>query len=221
MHLRPVLLAAVLSGALLPLRAGADELRCILAVHSALPMAKLATDVDGQLGFGVTLGLHQPLSDRFAVRASASWTGYRVDDRNLWSQAFLTLMDASYAEDRMVLRSYALGMDLVLHLGDGDSGAYFLGGGGVQRSRLYLEQVEVTEGNREIRDSRVSWPAADTPFFSVGMGYQSNASAFIEGRFVFWRYNAVAGTRLLDTPPQGRPTLRDAASLVLTVGARF
>ena len=93
---------SLLAGLLLaaPLAAAdGDPLEWFLSVHTAMPMANLSTDVDGKLGFGFNLGFEQPLSRRVSVRGSFSWTGYRVDDRNLWEKAF-----ASHLRGLRVLR---------------------------------------------------------------------------------------------------------------------
>lgn len=192
-----------------------------VAVHTAMPLGTLSADVDGKLGFGFSLGIQQPLTSRLAVRGGFSWTGYRVDDRNLWLRAFASLLDASYSEDRMVLRSYAVETDLLVHAEDGGYGAYFLGGVGIQRSRLYVENRMVdSQGNESVRNL-AAWPAADTPYVCAGMGYQGRSHAFVEGRFQAWRYRGVEGYRLLDSPLHGQPSLRDAYSLTLSVGVRF
>lgn len=193
----------------------------ILAVHTAMPLGSLNVDVNSQLGFGFSFGIQQPLTSRLAVRGSFSWTGYRVDDRNLWARAFASMVDAGYEEDRMVLRSYAVGADLLLYSEEGNHGAYFLGGGGIQRSRLYLENRYVDgQGNEDVRNL-ATWPAADTPYVSVGFGYQGRSHAFIEGKFQAWRYRGVEGYRLLDSPSHGQPSLRDAVSMTVSVGVRF
>lgn len=193
----------------------------VLSVHTAMPLGTLNADVNSQLGFGFNFGIQQSLASRLAVRGSFSWTGYRVDDRNLWARAFASMIDAGYEEDRMVLRSYAVGADLLLYSEDGNYGAYFLGGGGIQRSRLYLENRYVDgQGNEDVRNL-ATWPAADTPYVSVGFGYQGRSHAFIEGKFQAWRYRGVEGYRLLDSPSHGQPSLRDAVSMTISVGVRF
>jgi hypothetical protein len=213
-----VLLVALVAADPLRAQAGTGG---YLALHTAFPMSTLNSDVDGKLGFGFSAGIHQPLTSRFAVRGSFSWTGYRVDDRNLWWKAFASVFDVSYSEERLVLRSYALGAELLGYFEDDQRGAYILGGGGLQRSRLYLEHVSKDGDNNETSSNLATWPAADTPYFCVGLGYQGQEQAFIEGKFQFWRYHAVKGYRLLDTPLDGRPSLRDAAGLTLAVGFRF
>lgn len=214
------LLAAL--SAVAPLAAADGKpLNGVLSVHSAMPLGTLHADVNGQLGFGFSFGIQQALASRVAVRGSFSWTGYRVDDRNLWARAFASMVDAGYEEDRMVLRSYSAGVDLVLYSEDGGNGAYFLGGGGIQRSRLYVENRYVDgQGNEDVRNL-ATWPAADTPYVSVGFGYQGRSHAFIEGKFQAWRYRGVEGYRLLDSPLHGQPSLRDAVSMTLSVGVRF
>lgn len=192
-----------------------------MAVHTAAPLGSLATDVNDQLGFGLSLGVQQPLASRLAVRGSFSWTGYRVNDRNLWERAFASFFDASYSENQMVLRSYALGADLILYTEDGGYGPYFLGGGGIQRARLYVEHRDVDSQGNESTRNLATWPAADTPYFCLGIGYQGRSHMFIEGKVQQWRYNGVDGIRLLDSPMNGKPTLRDARSLTLSVGIRF
>ena len=205
-----------------PLSAGGGKpLDGILAVHTAMPLGTLNADVNSQLGFGFSLGIQQPLASRVAVRGSFAWTGYRVDDRHLWARAFASMFDSGYQEDRMVLRSYSAGMDVVLYSEDGGYGAYFLGGGGIQRSRLYLEDRYVdSQGNEDVRNL-ATWPAADTPYVSMGLGYQGRSHAFIEAKFQAWRYRGVEGYRLLDSPLHGQPSLRDAVSTTLSVGVRF
>ena len=192
-----------------------------MAVHTAVPLGSLATDVNDQLGFGISLGVQQPLASRLAVRGSFSWTGYRVNDRNLWDRAFASLFDTSYSENQMVLRSYALGADLIIYTEDGGVGPYFLGGGGIQRARLYGEHRDVDTQGNESTQNLAPWPPADTPYFCLGIGYQGRTHLFIEGKAQQWRYNGIDGIRLLDSPLNGKPTLRDARSLTLSVGIRF
>ncbi len=203
---------------------GAQEgkpLGVVLAVHTAAPLGTLATDVDGKLGFGFSAGIQQSLSSRFAVRGSFSWTGYRVDDRNLLARAFASMFDLGYSEERMVLRSYSLAADLIVYTEDGGHGTYFLGGGGIQRARLYLEHRDVDSQNHETLQNLATWPAADTPYICVGLGYQGRSHTFIEGKVQQWRYNGVKDFHLLDTPLNGQPTLRDATSLTISFGVRF
>ena len=198
-----------------------NPLNAVLAVHAAAPLGTLSTDVDGNSGFGFSMGFQQSLASRVAVRGSFSWTGYRVDDRNLWTRAFVSAFDLGYEEERMVLRSYTLGAELIVYTEDGGYGAYFLGGGGIQRAQLYLEHREVDSENHETVQNLATWPAADTHYFCVGLGYQGRSHTFIEGKLQHWRYNGVKGVHLLDTPLNGQPTLRDASSLTLSVGVRF
>ncbi len=195
--------------------------RGFLAVHAAAPLGSLSSDVNDQLGFGISLGVHQALSSRLAVRGSFSWTGYRVNDRNLWDRAFASFFDTSYSENQMVLRSYALGADLILYTKDGEVGPYFVGGGGIQRARLYVEHRDVDSQGNESTQNLATWPPADTPYFCLGIGYQGRTQLFIEGKVQQWRYNGIDGIRLLDSPLNGKPTLRDARSLTLSVGIRF
>lgn len=217
---RSLVLSALLS--LLPMGAQeASSARGFLAVHTAAPLGSLSADVNHQLGFGLSLGLQQPLARRLAVRGSFSWTGYRVNDRNLWERAFASFFDASYSENQMVLRSYALGADLILYTQDGGVGPYFLGGGGIQRARLYVEHREVDSQGNESTQNLATWPPADTPYFCLGIGYQGRSHLFIEGTVQQWRYNGVDGFRLLNSPLDGKPSERDARSLTLSVGIRF
>lgn len=205
-----------------PLAAGGDtDLSLVVGVHTALPMGRLAEDVDGKLGFGVSAGLQQPLTSRLAVRGLFSWTGYRVDDRNLWARAFASVLDADYREERMVLRSYSVEADLLAHLQPGGQGGYLLAGVGIQRARVYLEDRYVDSQGNESVSPLATWPAADTPYFALGMGYQGRSPAFIEGRFQFWRYRGVAGHPLLESPLHGSPSLRDGYSMTVAVGVRF
>ncbi len=195
--------------------------RGIIAVHTAVPLGSLNTDVDGKVGFGFSAGLQQPLTSRLAVRGSFSWTGYRVDDRNFWARAFSSMFDLGYTEERMVLRSYTLGADLIVYTEDSGYGPYFLGGGGIQRARLYLEHRDVDSENHESVQNLATWPPADTPYLNLGIGYQGRSHTFIEGKLQHWRYNGIDGVRLLDSPLNGQPTQRDATSLTISVGVRF
>lgn len=217
---RSLVLLALLSRG--PLRAQEEHsARGSIAVHTAVPLGTLSSDVNDQLGFGISLGIQQPLAPRLAVRGSFSWTGYRVNDRNLWERAFASMFDASYSENQMVLRSYALGVDLIVYTKDSGYGAYFLGGGGIQRARLYVEHRNVDSQGNESTQNLATWPAADTPYLSLGIGYQGRSHLFIEGKVQQWRYNGIDGVRLLDSPLNGQPTLRDASSLTISVGIRF
>jgi hypothetical protein len=206
----------------LPLGAQEGEsLRGIMAVHTSVPLGVLSNDVNGQVGFGISVGIQQPLTQRLAVRGSFSWTGYRVNDRNLWNRAFASMLDSGYSENQMVLRSYTLGADLIVYTGNNRYGAYFLGGGGIQRSRLYVEHRDVDSQGNESTQNLATWPAADTPYVSLGIGYQGRTHTFIEGKVQQWRYNGIDGVRLLESPRTGQPTLRDATSLTISVGVRF
>jgi len=135
--------------------------------------------------------------------------------------AFASMFDTSYSENQMVLRSYALGADLILYTEDGGLGPYFLGGGGIQRARLYVEHRDVDSQGNKSTQNLATWPAADTPYFCLGIGYQGRSHMFIEGKVQQWRYNGIDGVRLLDSPLNGKPTQRDARSLTLSVGVRF
>lgn len=195
--------------------------KVILSAHTAVPVGALNRDVNGQLGFGLGLGFQQPLTDRTALRGTFSWTGYRVNDRNLGGRVLASLFDASYSEDRLVLRSYAVGLDFVGYSASGGFGPYMLAGAGIQRARLYAEERYVDdEGNETIQDLG-KWPAANTPYFNVGVGFQGRAGFFTEGKAVYWRYRAVEGYPLLDSPFGGTALLRNALSFTLSVGARF
>lgn len=222
MPIRKSLALSTLLLAVGPLFAGDGKpLDGFVAVHAALPMGTFNSDVNGQLGFGFSFGFQQPLASRLAMRGSFSWTGYRVNDRNLLSRAFASMIDSDYEEDRLVLRSYAVATELVLYAEDGGYGAYFVGGGGLQRSRLYLENRYVSSQGDEDVKNLATWPATDSPFVSAGFGYQGRSHAFIEGKFQAWRYRGVEGYRLLDSPLHGRPNLRDAVNMTLSVGVRF
>ena len=199
----------------------ARDWKALLFAHTAVPVGTLHRDVNGQLGFGLGLGVHQPLTDRTAIRGAFSWTGYRVNDRNLGGRVLASLFDASYREDRLVLRSYALGVDFVGYSASGGSGPYLLAGAGIQRARLYAEDRYVDDqGNETIQDLG-KWPAANTPYFNVGLGFQGRAGFFIEGKAVYWRYRAVEGYPLLNSPFGGTTVLRNALNLTFSVGARF
>ena len=193
----------------------------IMAIHAAVPMGPLSTDTNDQLGFGFSLAIQQPLTPRTAVRGSFSWTGFRVNDRNLWARAIASIFDQAYEEDQMVLRSYAVGADLVHYREDGGYGTYFIGGGGIQRSRVYLEHRYVDPSGHEDKQPLAGWPAADTPFVSIGAGYQGRSKAYIEAKLQFWRYRGVEGHALYASPLNGRSQLRDAVSLTVSFGARF
>lgn len=190
-------------------------------LHAAVPLGSLAADVNDQLGFGLSLGYQAKLGEQFALRASFRWTGYRVSDRNLGARMLASIFDASYEEDRLILRSYSLGGDFLAYRDQDCRGPYFLVGGGIQRSRMYYEQRSVDgEGNEALRTLAV-WPAADTPFSNFGFGYRGRSGAFIEGRVVLWRYRAEPGTRLMQTSPNASNQLRDATSFVTAIGVSF
>jgi hypothetical protein len=186
-----------------------------------MPLATLSTDVNNQFGFGFTAGIRGRISNRLELRGGISWTGYRVDERSLWLRAFASMLNASIDEDRLVLRSYVLSGELLGFFDDAGDGAYVLAGAGIQRAQLYAEHRSTDgEGNEHV-SNLATWPAADTPYFCVGAGYQGASQAFIETKFQYWRYQGVTGYRLTDSPLQGRPSPRDAVSLTLSVGVRF
>jgi hypothetical protein len=193
----------------------------LMSFHTAVPTGGLHQDVQGQLGFGFGLGAQLRVSNRIALRGSFSWTGFRVDERNLWSRMVADLFDASYTEDRLVLRSYALGVDVIGFTRADGYGPYMVAGVGLQRSRLYAEAVYVdSEGNQSTQDLG-TWPPADTPFFQVGLGHHGRSGVYVEGKAVGWRYRAMRGYPLLESPLGGETVLRDALSLTLSLGARF
>jgi len=193
----------------------------LLSFHTAVPAGALYRDVQGQLGFGFGLGAQVRLSDRMGLRGAFSWTGYRVNERHWGARLFADLVDARYEEDRLVLRSYALGLDLVGYRDPGGFGPYIFAGGGFQRARLYAEGVFVDGDGNESIQPLATWPAADTPYVEGGIGRQWPSGIYLEGKAVLWRYRAVAGYPLLETPFGGRPVLREATSLSLSLGMRF
>jgi hypothetical protein len=193
----------------------------LLSFHTAIPAGALYRDVQGQLGFGFGLGAQVRLSDRLGLRGAFSWTGYRVNERHWGARLFADLVDASYEEERLVLRSYALGLDLVGYRDPGGFGPFAFAGGGFQRSRLYAEGVFVDGDGHESIQPIATWPAADTPYVEGGLGYQWRSGAYLETKAVFWRYRAVKGYPLLETPLGGRPVLREATSLSLALGVKF
>jgi len=190
-------------------------------VHTALPIGTLAQDVNDQLGFGFSLGYRATLGSRVAIRTSIRWTGYRVSDRNLGARFLASLFDASYDEDRLILRSYALGGDFLAYRDEHCLGPYFLAGGGIQRSRMYYEHRSVDEQGNEVLQNLAVWPSADTPFWNVGVGYLGQSAFFIEGRVVMWRYRAEPGVQLMQTSLNAANQLRDAVSVVAAIGLQF
>ncbi len=190
-------------------------------LHAAVPLGSLAADVNDQLGFGFGLGYEARLGSRTAFRASFRWTGYRVSDRNLGSRMLATLLDVGYDEDRLILRSYALGGDFLGYQDEGCLGPYLLMGGGIQRSRMYAEHRSVDDQGNEVVQNLAAWPAADTPFANFGLGYRGRSGVFMEGRVVLWRYRAEPGVRLMETSPNASNQLRDAVSFTMAVGVGF
>jgi hypothetical protein len=190
-------------------------------LHAAVPMGALASDINDQLGFGLGLGYRAQLGSHLALRAAFRWTGYRISDRNLGARLLATLADSNYEEDRLILRSYSLGGDLMVYREEGCQGPYVLAGGGLQRSRMYLEYRTVDpEGNERLEDLAI-WPAANTPFWNFGLGYQSRSPFFIEGRVTLWRYRAEPGVRLMQTSLNAASQFRDAISFVAAIGVQF
>lgn len=195
-----------------------------ITVHTSLPLGSLSQDVHGHVGFG--LGVHVPLqiSGHQVLRPSFEWTGFRINDRNLGARAFASMFDADYAEDRLVLRSYKLGLDYLFFQGPDGVGPYLILSGGVQRSRLYLEQRTVTNsdgsGDQQV-DPIATWEPADTAWFGGGIGYQAASGVLMECRYANWRYRAEPGIPLDNTWPGTTHVLREAHSLTFAVGGRF
>ena len=192
-----------------------------IELHAAAPFGVLAQDVNHQFGFGFGVSYQAPLGPYAALRGAFAWTGYRVSDRNLAERCLSSLFDTSYEEDAMTLRSYALGGDLMLYSRAGHRGAYVFGGGGFQRSRLYLEHRTVDQDNHEQREDLAVWPSADTPFTRFGLGYRWPSGAIVEGRVVLWRYRAEPGLPLDQGSPDGPNRFREATSFVTALGFAF
>lgn len=190
-------------------------------LHAAMPLGNLAADVNDQWGFGIGLGYQGRLANRLDFRASFHWTGYRISDRNLGSRVLASIFDAAYEENRLILRSYALGGDFLGYLEADRRGAYLLAGGGIQRSRMYYENRFVDEEGNESLRTIAAWPAADTPYTNFGLGYRGRSGAFLEGRVVLWRYRAEPGVRLTQTSQNAPSQLRDAVSFVTAFGVCF
>lgn len=207
--------------AALTLGAQDAEPRFYFDVHTAMPMGTLSRDVNDQFGFGLTLGVDWPVVRHFSLRTSFSWTGYRVDDRSLAARAFADMFDVSYSEDRLVLRSYALGVEGVIRQESSGSGPYALVGGGMQRARLYEEYRVVDENGNGHTTTTATWPSMDSAFLTAGFGYQAHEGFFVEGKVRGWRYNGVDAYSLSDSPLTRRTTPRNAVSLHMAVGVRF
>ncbi len=192
----------------------------VLGIHTAVPTGALGRDVDQKLGFGFSVGYQHELWPKIGLRTAFQWTGYRVNDRNLFDRMLASVLDSRYEEDRLVLRSYALGVDLIGYQREGCQGVYAFAGGGVQRARMYLEHRDVLEGDAKVEDI-ARWPAMNSVYLNAGIGMQFSNPAFVEARLVGWRYRAVPGFRLMDTPLGVKHHYRDALSVSLGMGVRF
>ncbi len=205
------------------LRAG-DDPRFGVSVHTSVGLGELGKDVRDQLGFGIGLQAQIPVGGHLALRPNFAWTGFRVNDRNLGWKFMAAVLNASYDEERLVLRSYQVGLDLVLFPEGGSRGVYFFGGGGLQRAQLDLESRYVDrhgEDTQEHVSPILSWDPALTPYVQGGVGLQGKGGLFAEARLTAWRYRAAKGYELLDTPLNARTELREALSLTFSVGVRF
>lgn len=192
----------------------------VLGIHTAVPTGALGRDVDQKLGFGFSVGYQHELWPKIGLRTAFQRTGYRVNDRNLLDRMLAGVFDNSYDEDRLVLRSYALGVDLIGYQHEGCHGVYAFAGGGIQRSRMYLERRYVYEGDATVEDI-ARWPAMNSAYLNLGIGKQFRNPAFVEAKLVAWRYRAVPGFRLMETPLGVEHHYRDALSVSLGVGVRF
>jgi len=225
-----MLRTALTLGLCLPLAAAEDATSPLafgnwslgLSVHTAVPAGQLSSDVNHQLGFG--LGFHVPvrLGDHHSIRPSFEWTGYRVNDRNWASRALASMIEADYSEDRLILRSYKVGIDYLVYSKDGLSGTYGVLSGGIQRSRLYLEERNVQQDSNSEQTSPIhSWDGLNTGWFGAGIGYQGKNHLFVEFKYTNWRYLAQPGRTLLETEPDARLSQREAHSFTLALGLRL
>lgn len=223
MSLRPLALSLCL---LAPLAAEepAERPGFGFSVHTAIGLGNLGRDVQDQLGFGVGLHAHVPVTERIALRPAFTWTGYRVNDRDTGWKIMAAILDTSYQEERLVLRSFQLGADLVGYRDGGCTGPYLFAGGGVQRAQLEMEHRLVDRsGNQTQEDTHTvaKWEPETSAYLQAGVGYQTTQYAFVEARITSWRYAAEPGTPLLDTPLAPRLGTRGALSLTLSAGVRF
>jgi len=191
-----------------------------VTVLAAAPLGKLADDVNGHLGFGIGVQIPVRIGAREVLRPAFEWTGYRVSDRN-WATRFLAnLLDGSYEEDRLILRSYKLGADFQFFQDSDLTGTYFLFSGGLQRSRLYMERSSTNQNNESARTLGHSEPL-NTLYLGAGLGYQWRGGGLVEFRYTNWRYRANPGLPLSETLAAASTDSREAHSLTLGLGARF
>lgn len=91
---------------------------------------------------------------------------------------------------------------------------------GIQRSRMYWEYRVISENDSSVEEW-ARWPAMNSAYVQAGMGKQFANPFFMEAKVVAWRYRAVRGYPLMETPLGESHHYRDAVSVSLGVGLKF
>lgn len=190
-----------------------------ISVHVAAPVGTLSSDVNGHPGFGLGLHLQLGVGGRVAFRPQFEWTGYRVSDYNLGTRFLASVLDADYAEYRVVYRTYRLGVDLQIFQEDGYSGTYLVGGMGGVMAAMYYEDRYVPAGDAPEQVRTLGTSHRQTrAYASFGVGHQWRSGGFVEARFSSAPYNGDPQ----GTYPRYEPAPdRMAGALVFSAGVRF
>jgi hypothetical protein len=151
--------------------------RLSIGLLVASGLGPMSSDLNHHPGFGLALAGYIPVGSRFRVRPAFEWTGYRVSGYNLASRLLAEVLGAAYQETRVVFRTYRLGVDGVLYFGDLYRGPFVSGGAGVQRSRVYIEDV-LWYGTREEDVEPVDASSSTTALWlGGGAGYQWSSAS--------------------------------------------
>ncbi len=190
-----------------------------ISIHVAAPVGTLSTDVNGHPGFGIGLHLQLGIGGRVAFRPQFEWTGYRVNDYNLGTRFVASVLDADYAEYRVVYRTYRLGVDLQIFQEDGYAGPYVVGGlGGVAAAMYYEDRYVPADDHPEQIENLGTSHRQTRGYASCGVGYQWRSGGFVEARFSSAPYNGDPK----HMRPYGEPEPdRMAGALVFSAGMRF
>lgn len=190
-----------------------------IGVLGAYGAGNLSRDTDAHPGFGLHLGAVYHPGGRQVFRPAFEWTGYRIGPYNAWERAASSILDSDYRENRVVFRTYRLGLDYLVHQDpEGRSGPYLLLGCGGQLSHLYSDRRYVDGQGNETIEASASRGSHTSLWIAAGLGYQGRSGGMAELRFSRADYAAEAGAT---GPVAGGPLTREGYAFTLVLGGRF
>lgn len=174
--------------------------------HTAFPTGTLSKDVHDHHGFGLALQAPLNLGGGLVLRPQIEGTGFRITRYD----AFAWLLNG---DDREILRTYRLGVDLLVHL-SGDArrpGPYLLGGVALQNASID-DVVQNSHGDSETGSTRLSETGMA---YNVGAGLRFGPHAAVELRYYRFDYQ---DPKALEAAPVTR---RPGESILLGVAFTF